>query len=284
VIGGLLVTPVAPEVSPVSTVPIVPAETDPASTSNFPFAMILIMFAFGGWNEMSYVAAELRNPRKNILRAFVLGTIGVTCIYILINLAAMRALTYQGLGDSPTFATDMMEMQFENGGGVFISLLICVSCLGAANGMIFTGSRIFYAVGTDHRLFRWLGDLNEHRGTPARSLLVQSVVTVGLMIVFGLQGNGFERLVVFTGVFFWFFFLLIGLSLFILRQKHAGVARPYKVVLFPITPILFCASSIYMLYASLSYAIGHGSIEGFWAIVTMTVGLVIAMRISQPES
>ena len=227
--------------------------------------------------------AELRNPRKNILRAFVLGLVGVTCIYLLINLAAIRALTYEGLGESSAFAADMMAMQFETGGSTFISALICVSCLGAANGMIFTGSRIFYAVGVDHRPFRWLGLWDPKRGTPARSLLIQAVITLGLMIAFGMRENGFERLVVFTGAFFWYFLLLIGISLFILRYKHPDASRPYKVVLYPVTPVLFCLSSLYMLYASLSYAMDHGGLEGFWAVAVMAVGLMLGVRL-RPKS
>ncbi len=244
-----------------------PRPVEPISSGSFGLAMILILFTFGGWNEVAYVAAEVRDPRKNILRSLVLGTTVVTGVYLLVNFAAVAALGLHGLRNAPTFAADVA-------GTRAISVLVCVSCLGAINGMTFTGARIFYAVGTEHRMCRWFGQWHPRFATPARALLLQAAATVALMVAFGLYEDGFERLVVFTGPVFWGFLLLTGIALFVLRFKDGDKARPYKVWLYPITPVLFCASAAYMVYATLSYAWIMRHVEGWWTIALIVAGVV----------
>ncbi|MEX2216052.1 MAG: amino acid permease [Phycisphaeraceae bacterium] len=245
--------------------PTAPVEVTEFTGGDFGFAMILVLFTFGGWNEMAYVAAEVRRPDKNILRALVLGTLVVTGVYLLVNLAAMAALGFHGLRNAPAFANDIA-------GTRAIGILVCISCLGAINGMIFTSARIFHAVGTEHRLYRWLGQWHPRFGTPARSLLVQSAVTLALMIAFGIYQDGFDRLVVFTGPIFWAFLLMTGVALFVLRVREPLTPRPYRVLLYPLTPLLFCASSLYMLYASVTYAWQMQYVEGLWAAGVMVIG------------
>ena len=106
-----------------------------------------------------------------------------------------------------------------------IALLICVSTLGAINGMIFTGARIYYAMGRDHELFALVGRWSLRFGTPAWSLLIQAACTLLAVVGFGLftagpEGGGFQRLIDFTTPVFWFFLLLSGLSLVVLRRRE----------------------------------------------------------------
>ncbi|HEX2971517.1 MAG TPA: amino acid permease [Tepidisphaeraceae bacterium] len=239
---------------------------------DFRFALILILYAYGGWNEMAYVAAEVREPQRNILRSLLLGTLAVTLIYVLANVAFVHALGLQGVRNSGAVAADVLRLGLGQWGGRIISLLICLSALGAINGMIFTGARITYAMGTEHRLYAWLGAWNERRGTPVRSLMIQAVITLALVIGFGRTQSGFGSLVNFTTPVFWIFFLLVGASLFVLRVQEPGIMRPYRVPGYPVTPGLFCASSLFMLYASLSYAMENRSAEGLWAIGILLVG------------
>ena len=266
---GLLSTPAGPVAAP-TPVP-------PTSLSGFYLAMILVLFTYGGWNEMSYVAAEVRDPARNILRALVLGTTAVVVIYLLGNAAFVRALGFEGLAGSHAVAADVLRLRFGGRGAAFISALICVSCLGALNGMILTGARIYYAVGTEHAAYAWLGKWDPRLGTPARSLLLQAAVTLALVVGFGLYDDGFERLVVFTAPLFWLFFLLAGVSLFVLRAKEPDVVRPYRVAGYPWTPALFCASSAFLLYASLSYALANRAAEAWWAIGLTGAGVLASL-------
>ena len=125
--------------------------------NNFYLAMILVLFTYGGWSNISYVAAEIINPNRNILRSLVFGTILITLIYILINLAFLNALGIDGIRSTTSIATDTVNTVLGSMGGLLISLLICITCLGNINGMIFTNARVYYAMGQDHRLYRFMG-------------------------------------------------------------------------------------------------------------------------------
>jgi amino acid transporter len=262
-----------------SAADVAPAPGPPRSLSfdGLSFAMIMIFFAYGGWNEMAYVGAEVRRPEKNILRALLLGTAAVTLIYVLLNLASLHSLGFEGLRKSEAVAYDVVgRTPSGDTGGRLVSLLICITALGAINGMIFTGSRIYYAMGTEHRLYAWLGEWSARRDAPIRSLGIQAVVTIALTVGFGLTPSGFESSVKFTTPVFWVFFLLVGLSLFVLRHREPGQTRPYRVPLYPLTPVVFCLSSLFMVYSSLAHAITNKSYEALWSVGLLAIGLVLS--------
>lgn len=249
---------------------------------NLSFAMILIFYAFGGWNEMAYVGAEVRDPPKNILRALLLGTVAVTVLYLLLNLAFVYALGLDGVRKSHVVAADVLRIGLGETGSRLISALICISALGSINGMVFTGARIYYAMGTEHRLFAWLGQWNAGRGTPIRAMVIQAVVTIALTIGFGLTKAGFLSSVKFTTPVFWLFFLLVGLSLFVLRYREPHQPRPYRVPLYPVIPILFCLSSLFMVYSSLDYALKNQTYEALWSVGLIILGVVLS--VVEPKS
>jgi amino acid transporter len=264
-----------------------PAGASPAADggrgpADFRQAMILILYAYGGWNEMAYVAAEVRDPRRNILRSLVLGTVAVTLIYVLGNAAFIHALGFEGMAGSKAVAADVLRRGAGDWAGRAISLLICISTLGAINGMIFTGARITYAMGAEHRVYAWLGRWNARRGTPVWSLVIQAAVTLALVVGFGRTRGGFQSLVNFTTPVFWVFFVLVGVSLFALRWREADWPRPYRVPGYPMVPILFCLSSLFMVWASLSWAVEHRSGEAVWAVGILAVGLALSMHEAKP--
>ena len=201
--------------APASSTAATASATQPVTT-DFRFAMILVLFAYGGWSEMAFVAAEVRDPRKNILRALLLGTVSVTVIYVLVNLAFLHCLGLEGMRREGV-AANVLEIALGPWGQRLISLLICISALGAINGTILTGSRIYYALGTEHRLYAWLARWSPRWQTPVQSLAIQAAVTLALIAGFGLSGPGFDNLVIFTAPVFWAFFLLVGVSLLVLR-------------------------------------------------------------------
>ncbi len=256
-------------------------EAAAAGGSNFRLALILVLLAYGGWNEMAYVAAEVRNPERNILRSLVLGTVAVTAIYVLVTIAFVHALGFAGLTQSRAVASDVLGKTAGAWGSSAIATLICISALGGINGMIFTGGRIIYALGRDYSMYSWFGRWNEGRGTPIRSILVQSGVALALVIGFGRTAGGFEALVNFTTPVFWIFFFLVGLTLFVLRWRDPGTPRPFRVPLYPVIPILFCASSLFMIYSSVSYAVENRSWEALWSIGVLAVGIVL-LRFDEP--
>ena len=151
-----------------------------------------------------------------------------------------------------------------------------VSALGAINGMLFSGARVYASLGRDHPVFAWLGRLHPRTQAPWGALLVQSAVSLGLIGVVGtLAGRelvndtltrgglpavewkghgGFLVLSVVTTPLFWLFFLFCGLSVFVLRQRDPHLERPFLVPLYPELPLIFCGICAYMIYAGIAYA------------------------------
>ncbi len=213
-------------------------------------ALILVLFTFGGWNEMAYVAAEVKRPEKNIVRALVIGTIAVTALYLLVNGTFVYVLGYVKMAGSEAVAVDTVAAVFPEIASRAISILICISTLGAVNGLVFTGSRISYAMGREHAVFRVLGRWNERCGTPVWALVLQGCLSLAIVLLAG----SFIDTILYTAPVVWVFFLATSLSVFVLRRKEPQTLRPYKVTGYPVTTIIFCACCVFMLYSCVSYA------------------------------
>jgi len=212
-------------------------------------AMIFVLFTFGGWNEMAYVAAEVKNPDRNIVRALVLGTAAVTALYLAVNGAFLYTLGYSGLATSKAVAVDAVSTVFPRAGGRLIAALVCLSALGALNGLIFTGARISYAVGADHRIFRLLGRWHPRTGTPAAALLVQGAIAVTLIVVL----RSYATTVLYTAAAVYTFQLATSLGVIVLRWKEPDARRPYRVTGYPVTTIAFCAACAFLAYSAIRY-------------------------------
>jgi amino acid transporter len=203
----------------------------------------------------------------------------ITGIYLLVNAAYMAVLGFENARATFTPASDVLGRVGGAWGAKAISLLVMISALGAINGMVLTGSRIYASLGKDHRVFTWFGHWNRRLGSPVGALLAQAIFAlllifaVGTMrgrdtidaalVSVGLNGlpwddydGGFNTLVAGTAPVFWAFFLLTGVSLFVLRLRDPGRSRPFSAPLYPLTPLAFCAMCLYMLYSSLAYARG----------------------------
>lgn len=263
-----LVWPVPETVSPE---PLISAEVDLA------LAMILVLYTYGGWNSIAYIAGEVRDPQRNILRALLLGIGLVTLLYVLVNISFLRLLGFVGMGAAEAIAADLAGMILGAGGAVMISLLICITCLGNINGMIITGSRIFYAAGREHTGLSWLGQWHTGMDAPILSLTLQMLITLVLIFALGAGGQGFERLVVFSTPLFWAFFTMVAVSLFLLRRRK-DIPAGYQVPWYPLLPILFCLFSGGMFIISLNYALGRMAPELTWVVIVMLIGVIAAWR------
>jgi amino acid transporter len=238
------------------------AEVKPLEQSfppSFGLALVLVLWTYGGWNEIAYVAAEVKDPKRNILRSLVFGLAAVTIIYLLVNAAFLYSLGYEGLKASEAVAANVLQARYGAQGARFISALVMVSALGALNGFIFTSPRVYYAMGREHRIFAALGRWHERFGTPVAALVLQCVlilVLVGALLIAQARwgsGASFETMVYLTGGVFWGFMAMTGLSLFVLRIWDTATERPYKVLGYPVVPFLFVCLSLYMFSSSLSF-------------------------------
>jgi amino acid transporter len=236
----------------------VPPETSarklPVGAPSFVVMMMFVLYAYDGWNEAAYVSREVRDPRRNLPRALILGTAAVTVIYLLVNAAYLVGLGFSTVQATQAGAASILTQALGPVGGQVMSVLVMVTVLGALNGTIFTGARIFSEMGADHRLFAPLGWWSQRWQTPAWSLAVQALISIGMLVGVSLwwqNRDGFETVLKGTAPVFWLFLLLTGMSLFVLRWKDRTVERPFRVPLYPLTPLLFCAWSSFMLFGSL---------------------------------
>ena len=261
-------------------VPSEPTPTPDRSPSGaFGLAMIFVLLTYGGWNEAAYISAELKDVRRNMLRALMLSIGAITVIYLLVNFAYLKGLGLAAMAKSEVVAADLLRNAWGDLGAKFISVLIAISALGAMNATIFTGARTNYAWGQDFKALRLLGVWHEQASTPVNALVVQGLISLGLVALGAATRKGFSTMVDYTAPVFWFFFLLTGLSLFILRNTDAETQRPFHTPLYPLTPLLFCVFCVYMLQSSLSYT-GVGALVG---VAVLLVGIPVLMLVRQYE-
>ncbi len=238
-----------------------PAPVEPASSGTWGLAMVFVLLSYGGWNEAAYISAEIRNRQRNMLRSLMWSIGIITGIYLLINLAYLRGLGLTNMANSEAVAADLMRSLWGEPGAWLISLLIAISTLGAMNATIFTGARTIYALGQDFSLFSFMGHWQQRPSTPTHALMLQGAIALGLVFLGTITRKGFETMVDYTTPVFWFFFLLSGISLLVLRHREPHILRPFRVPFYPITPLLFCAVCGYLLYSSLVYT-GVGAVVG----------------------
>ncbi|MCS7186576.1 MAG: amino acid permease [Armatimonadota bacterium] len=276
VVGLLLVV----AVGLFAALPSEPAPPTPKPSSGaFGMAMIFVLLTYGGWNEAAYISAELKDVRRNMLKALMLGIASITVIYLLVNLAYLKGLGLSGMAKSEAVAADLLRNAWGELGAKFISVLIAISALGAMNATIFTGARTNFAWGQDFNALGFLGVWNERASTPTNALLVQGLISLGLVALGAWTRQGFSTMVDYTAPVFWFFFLLTGLSLFILRTSDAETQRPFSAPLYPFIPLLFCVSCVYMLQSSLSYT-GVGALVG---VGVLLAGIPVLMLVRRYE-
>ena len=268
--------------------------------------MVLVLYAYGGWNDAAMVSTEVRNSQRNVPKALLIGITIIAVIYLLVNFAYLRGLGFAAIRNSSTPATDVISQSeilsptIRGWSVQLVAILVMLSALGAVNGTIFTGSRLYAALGRDHRPFAMLGRWNQKLGSPVWSLVAQALLTGLLIVAVGTEtgrssvdrvlnsvgrnavpwesyDGGFNTLLSATAPVFWSFFLLSGLSVFVFRIRLPLAERPFRTPLYPIVPLVFVASCIYMVYSSIAYA---GDLA-LLALIPLAAGVPIYLLSSQ---
>jgi amino acid transporter len=210
-------------------------------------------------------------------RALLLSLGLVTALYVALNWAVLAALGLPGVARSEAVAADLVQRTLGAPSAHLASVLIVIAASTSANAAIFTGGRALYAFGRDFPNFARLGHWHATAGTPASALRVQGAVALALVLFGALTRRGFETMVEYTAPVFWLFFLLTGASLLVLRAREPDTPRPFRVPLYPLTPVVFCATSAYLLYSSVVYT-GVGALVGLGVLAIGGVVLAVASR------
>ncbi|ESJ21417.1 amino acid permease [Cupriavidus sp. HPC(L)] len=229
------------------------APSMPPETAAIGMAMIFVLLTYGGWNEAAYLTGELKDAPRNIAKVLAGGTVLLVVLYTLANLALLSVLGLDGLRQSDAVAADMMRVVAGPIGERVVTAAIVVAAISTLNATIFTGSRVFYAMARDMTVMQWVGIWDGRGKTPANGQIAQGIIALALIAVGAITRDGFKAMVDYTAPVFWGFLLLVGFSLFVLRWRQPERALPYRVPLYPVTPIIFCLTCLYMLYASVTY-------------------------------
>lgn len=238
-------------------------------------AMVFVLLTFGGWNEAAYISAEVRGGPRAMVKVLILSLAIISTLYLLVNLALLWGLGLAGLADSKAAGADVLGLYFGPWAERIIGLLVALAALTSINATMIVGARTNFALGRDWAVLRGLGRWQARRGTPGNGYRLQAAISLALILFGAFQADGFEAMVEFTAPVFWSFLCLVGLSVFLLRRRHPHLERPFKVPLYPLTPILFTLSCAWLAYSSITYAASRDAVHV--SLLVMLAGLLVLL-------
>ncbi len=204
------------------------------------------LWAYDGWNTVTAVAGETREPQKTIPRALLLGSLSILAIYILINLAYLYVLDIDALAASSSVAADVARVALGPWGLGFVAIAVMISTLGTSNGTILQSARIFYAMAVDKLFFRRLSTVHPHYQSPSSALVWQCVWSC--FLVFTGTFDMLTEMLIFVS---WGFYGLAAAGVFLLRKRMPDAPRPYKTWGYPVVPAVFVLFAVGFLVFSL---------------------------------
>jgi amino acid transporter len=182
-------------------------------------------------------------------------------------------LGFEGLKSSHAPAADVAGRAFGSFGQTLIATIVCLSVLASSNATMIVGARSNYALGLDWPIVSFMSRWDRKRDVPVPAFLVQGGITLALVAFAAYEQSQVRTIVEFTAPVFWFFFMLTGVALFVLRKKYAHVARPFSVPLYPVLPLVFVGTCAFLLWSSLAYAQSQHALQVAFGV--MAAGLVL---------
>ncbi len=209
-------------------------------------AMVSALWAYDGWNNVSMVSSEIREPQRNLPRALILGTSIVIVTYILINASYFYVLNPQRVAQSHRVAADVMSSIYGNAAASAVTVAVLISIFAALNGSILSGSRVPYAMARDGLFFRAAAIVHPKYKTPGNSMILLCAWSCVVVL-----SGWFDDLYNFVIFGSWILYLLTAISVFVLRRKSPDMARPYRVIGYPFVPVLFIGMAALLLLSTL---------------------------------
>ena len=222
--------------------------------------MVGSIFSSDSWNNVTFIAGEIKNPKRNIGLSLFLGTLLVTIIYVAANLMYITVLPLQDIAFAPAdrVAISAANVIFGNIGTYLVAVMIMISTFGCVNGLVLAGARAYYAMAKDGLFFRRAGQLNAAR-VPAFGLVVQGIWAVCLVLPrtfdasTGRYGNLYSNLLDYVISAALLFYALTVAGLFRLRVTRPEAPRPYKAFGYPVVPALYIAGALAILFVLFAY-------------------------------
>ena len=242
---------------PANIQPLWPAEPLGTLIAPFGLAMILVLGAYDGWIETTYVGSELRDPGKDMARSMVFSTLLVTVLYVGVSLACIWVLGRAATAASTLVAADAMRVVLGPAGGAFITIAILISTTGANNGIVFTSARIPYAMALEGRFFRWAATLDPVHRSPNRVMVVQGFWASALVFT-----GTYTQLLTYMVFVSFLFYALSCAAVMVLRRREPGMPRPYRTWGYPLTPVVFILFSGYLILNTIVNAPRDAAIGG----------------------
>jgi APA family basic amino acid/polyamine antiporter len=199
--------------------------------------LVPALFAYGGWQHVLWVGGEVKEPRRNLPFAIIVGVSIVMVVYLAVNWAYLHLLGYHGVSESRTLASDAVSVVWPSAGERFVAGAVAISAFGVLNEQILAGPRLLFGMARDGRFFAPFRRANPRFATPGPAILLMTALAVTMVLVAG--KNGIDRLL--TGVVLVdaVFFGLTGAALIVLRVRRPEADRPVRVPLYPLVPALF---------------------------------------------
>ncbi len=207
--------------------------------SAFGVALVAALWAYDGWNNLTMVGEEVRDPERNIPRALIFGTLGVMLVYLFVNAAYFYILPLATVQGTERVAQEMARSFLGEWGGIIITLGALISTFATLNAAILSGARIPYAMARDRLFFRFMAQVHPLHRTPAKALLLQAIFSCVLILIFGNSRDAFDKLFTYTIFGLWLFYGMTTASVFVLRHKQPDLPRPYRTLGYPWVPAAF---------------------------------------------
>lgn len=227
-------------------------------------AMMLVMFAYSGWNASAYIAGELKNPRRTLPISLISGTVIVMVLYLAINLFIFRALPYSELKGTIAVVEKASVTAFGNWMGKGLSFMVALALLSSLSAFIMIGPRVYFAMARDRLFFPFASRVHPRFGVPSRSIAVQGTLAI-LMVVIG----SFEQLLIYIGFALGIFPWLAIAGLFLARRRHEGDGTAVRTWGYPVVPIFFLTSSLVLMVV----AYFNRPVESSAAVLTVLLGV-----------
>lgn len=208
--------------------------------SVFAAALVGSIFSSDAWNNITFTAGEIDNPKRNLPLSLLLGTGVVSLLYVLVNLIYVYALPFSAIQQAPNdrVGTLLLQQIFGNYGSLLMAVLIMVSTFGCINGLVLSGARVYYAMASDKLFFKHAVKLNKNQ-SPAMALAMQGF-WASLLVLSGSYSNLLDY-VVFAVLLF---YILTVAAVFVMRKKQPNLHRPYKVIGYPFLPIIYIVMAV----------------------------------------